>query len=331
MNLFWETRQLTQAREDHLTCFIAAALEVDAAFRTAYESRVLARLTTRGVIPQIAEVQTQVPFREQRCRPDMMLVLADGRHVLCEHKIDAPEGLQPTLEGDPGMQLERYLRLPGVHAVAYFRPALSAPAQGVLSHERYLRPDAAPHFLWRDLYEPLAHGEHALSKWLRDGFERLGFTPPVPHVGELWPDDTEQVKQNQSNFGKLWHRTRAYVDAHWNVSTGRRCELYLEPKGHTLVSRVYVSPLAQGGSLLRIRAETNDFDLAEVADRLKAAGAVLPVTPELNSGRLPNGRPFVDLLAPLHLVLGVGVDAMEHEARLFEQVVPAIDALGIDV
>ena len=56
-----------------------------------------------------------------------------------------------------------------------------------------------------------------------------------------------------------------------------------------------------------------------------------PVTPELNSGRLPNGRPFVDLLAPLHLVLGVGVDAMEHEARLFEQVVPAIDALGIDV
>ena len=147
MNLFWETRQLTQAREDHLTCFLAAALEADAAFRTAYESSVLARLATRGVIPQIASVQTQIPFPEQRCRPDMMLVLADGRHVLCEHKIDAPEGLQPAPEGDPVMQLERYLELPGVHAVAYFRPALSAPAQGVLSHERYLRPDTAPHFL----------------------------------------------------------------------------------------------------------------------------------------------------------------------------------------
>lgn len=35
MNLFWETRKLTQAREDHLTCFVAAALETDPAFRRA--------------------------------------------------------------------------------------------------------------------------------------------------------------------------------------------------------------------------------------------------------------------------------------------------------
>ena len=211
----------------------------------AYASSVLARLATRGVIPQIASVQTQAPFQVQRCRPDMMLVLADGRRVLCEHKIDAPEA--DAAVGARGRPWNAARALPQTtrrsRGRRTSRPALSAPAQGVLSHERYLRPDAAPHFLWRDLYEPLAHGEHALSKWLRDGFERLGFTPPVPHVGELWPDDTEQVKQNQSNFGKLWHRTRAYVDAHWNVSTGRRCELYLEPKGHTLVSRVLnVSP-----------------------------------------------------------------------------------------
>jgi hypothetical protein len=52
MNLFWETRRLTQAREDHLTCFIAAALEVDTAFRTAYESLVLRPLAIAGVTPQ---------------------------------------------------------------------------------------------------------------------------------------------------------------------------------------------------------------------------------------------------------------------------------------
>ena len=38
VNLFWETRKLTQAREDHLTSFIAAALEVDYSFRHGYES-----------------------------------------------------------------------------------------------------------------------------------------------------------------------------------------------------------------------------------------------------------------------------------------------------
>ena len=38
--LYW----LTQAREDHLTCVLAAALEVDASFRAAYESRVLGLL-----------------------------------------------------------------------------------------------------------------------------------------------------------------------------------------------------------------------------------------------------------------------------------------------
>ncbi len=138
----------------------------------------LRQLAIAGVTPQIASVQTQVPFPEQRCCPDMMLVLADKRRVLCEHKIDAPETPLSTPEGDPAMQLERYLELPDVDAVAYFRAALSAPARSILSHERYLRPESAPHFLWRDLYEPLAHGEHALSSWLREGFERLGFTPP---------------------------------------------------------------------------------------------------------------------------------------------------------
>jgi hypothetical protein len=37
MNLFWETRRLTKDhREDHLTCFLAAALEADDAFRHRY-------------------------------------------------------------------------------------------------------------------------------------------------------------------------------------------------------------------------------------------------------------------------------------------------------
>jgi hypothetical protein len=328
MNLFWDTRRLTQAREDHLTCFLAAALEVDTSFRAAYESRVLGPLAIDGVPPRIVSIRTQVSFAEQRCRPDMMLMLMDNRRVLCEHKIDAPETEQFSTAGDSALQLERYLELPGIHAVAYFRPSLLAPAAGVLSNVRYLHPEATPHFLWRDLYEPLALGNHVLSSWIRDGFERLGFTPPVPHVGELWPDESERVKQNQANFGKLWHKTRTHLHDSWKVSSGRRCELYLVPLRNAPVRSVYVSPLAQGGSLLRIRVEADDSAIERVSNTLKSVAPVLPVIPELTTGRLSSGRSFVDLLAPLHMILGVEADAAEHEERLFKQVVPAIDVLA---
>jgi hypothetical protein len=78
MNLFWDTRQLTQAQEDHLTCFLAACLEVDDAFRGAYEAQVLAPLAADGKTPQITSVETQPAFGEQHSRPDMMLVLHDA-------------------------------------------------------------------------------------------------------------------------------------------------------------------------------------------------------------------------------------------------------------
>src|SRR5215203_1509765 len=48
-NLFWQTRSLTQAREDHLTYFLESALECDAAFRECYQERVLQSLAAAGV------------------------------------------------------------------------------------------------------------------------------------------------------------------------------------------------------------------------------------------------------------------------------------------
>jgi len=331
VNLFWETRKLTQSREDHLTCFIAAALEVDDAFRLAYEKHVLAPLAADGAVPQIASVHTQVSFPEQHCCPDMMLVLADRRRVLCEHKIDAGETLLIEERKDPAKQLERYLEIPGIDAVAYFRSALSPPEEAVLSHPGYLRPAwGAAHFLWRDLYRPLMQGEHVLSAWLREGFERLGFTPPVPHIGALSPSEDEQVKENQRNFAKLWHATRSYVEPNWKVGTGSRCQLYLEPRGWSLASMVLLSPLSQGGSLLMVRAHAGDAGLARLRARLEAAAAALPVTPEVSVGRAQNGRMYVDVLASLQLVLGDEVTAEAQEARLFAQVVPLVDALLVD-
>lgn len=330
MNLFWETRHLTQAREDHLTCFIAAALECDPLFRSAYERSILEPLTVSGRAPSIASVSIQVAFADHRSQPDMVLNLSDGRRLICEHKIDATETVQLTEDGVTSLQLERYLALPGVDAVAYFRSSLKPPADAVLDHPKYLRPAAAPHFLWRDLYRPLVAGDQPISVWLRDGFERLGFTPPLPHIGRLWPDSEEAVKDNQRNFGKLWHSTRNHVSGFWKIETGSRCELYLTPKAQGLVNLASVSPLIQDGSLLRFRVLTELEAIDEVRRRLESVIPALPVQPDLVVGRRPNGTPSIDLLASLRLVLGHEADAGLQESRLFAQVVPLLDVLTSD-
>lgn len=66
MNLIWDTRPLTQAREDRLTCFGAARLKADDAFRAVHEAKVLASLTIDGKTPTIATIATQATFAEQQ-------------------------------------------------------------------------------------------------------------------------------------------------------------------------------------------------------------------------------------------------------------------------
>lgn len=327
VNLFWNTRRLTQMREDHLTCFLAAALEVDADFRSAYEHRVFSSLATGDEIPRIVRVEIQPEFREPNCRPDMLLGLSDGRVIVCEHKLDAPETEHVEDDGEVKMQIERYLSLK-VQGVAYFRTFLADSAVQFMSHDHYLHPKSAPHFLWQDLYEPLSRGRHDITRWLHEGFGRLGFTPPVPHVGPLWPDDSPEVQDKQLNFGKLWKRTRLEAGPRWRVSTGRRCELALRPLSPSLVTRVYISPIAQRGTLLRFRAETETKEVRQVVfDRLQAIAQDLPVEPELVVGELHNGRQFIDLLTSLHTLLGQAVTPLIQEDRLFKQVVPVLDAL----
>jgi hypothetical protein len=326
-NLFWQTHSLTQAREDHLTYFLASALECDAVFRECYQERVLQSLAAAGVAPRIAHVQTQAVFAEQSCRPDLLLILSDGRRIACEHKLEAPETLLELDSGEIKRQLERYLEL-DIAGVAYFRPHLVTLSQKILQHPRYIRPASQPHFLWRDLYDSLSRGEHVVTQWLVDGFRRLGFTPAAPHVGPLAPDETEEVKENQRNFGKLWRSTRALASQDWKVETGRRCELYLRPLTPSeLCSQVYVSPLAQMGSLLRFRCHTIDAQIERVCEKLGGAVAEIPVSPELTTGRLRNGLPFVDVIVSLYTVLLGADEPEEQERRLLKQIAPLLEAL----
>lgn len=329
MNLFWESRHLTRQHEDHLTCFLAAALEVDADFRDAYGRYVFASLSAGGTIPRIIRVENQPNLPETKWRPDMLLGLSDGRVIICEHKLDAPETDFVADDGKVKKQIERYLSL-NVQGVAYFRTFFADSAAQFMSNDRYLHPESAPHFLWRDLYNPLSQGRHDLTRWLFDGFERLGFTPPVPHVGELWPDDSEEVQRNQRNFGKLWDRTSNRAREHWRVSTGRRCELVLlpRPRSSSIVNRVYISPIAQRGTLLRFRAETETIETRKVVyDKLQTIAGHLAVEPDLIYGKLQNGRHFVDLLTSLHTLFYEAVTPHTQEDRLFRQVVPALEAI----
>ena len=330
MNLFLDTRQLTQAREDHLTCFIAAALEVDADFRRAYESLVLARLASDGQAPTITAIETQTHFAEHRSVPDMVLTLADGRRVLCEHKLDAPETMQVTRDGRTVKQLERYLAIPGIAGLAYFRSAPVMVPDDVLANQFYLRPESAAHFVWHDLYAALERGESDVVRWLVSGFERLGFTPPEPHVGELWPGDTEEVRENQRNFGKLWQKTRRHLETDWTVHQDQRgCELYANPKHGALATQVYVSPIAQGGSLLRTRIDTDAESLDAAQRRIDAVTGTLPAEPETSVIKKPGGRVFIDLLAPLRIILADADTVSLQEERLYAQVVPLVDALTL--
>lgn len=328
MDLFWETRRLTQLREDHLTCFLAAALEVDLGFRRAYGARVLAPLAEAGAAPDIKAVRSQVEFEEARSRPDLVIDLEDGRRIICEHKLGAPETLQISAEGESLKQLERYLELPGVDYLAYFRSSIAPPSPQVLGHPKYLRPSHAPHFLWRDLYPALERCDHQVTHWLRQGFERLGFTPPHPHIGDLWPDDTELVRRNQSNFGKLWDNTRAALQDSFRFEVGRRCELYFAPAWPSLISSAHATPLAQEGTLLRCRIVPKPGREAEARARLDRIAPMLPVAPDITENRSSSGEPCIDLLVSLRAVLGIGDDAGVFSERLKLQVAPLLSAMS---
>lgn len=330
MDLFWETRRLTQAREDHLTCFLAAALEADEAFRRAYGQHILVPIAVHGETPAIASVATQVEFTAERCRPDMLLTLEDGRRIVCEHKLDAPETPAPTEDGERLGQLERYLELPGIAFVAYFRTSPAPLAREVLAHGRYLRPAGAAHFVWRDLYSALEAGSHDITRWLRRGFDRLGFTPPHPHLGELWPDDTEAVEQNQANFGKLWDATRGSLEAAYRITVGRRCELWFAPLGPSLIAQAHASPIAQGGTLLRCRFVPNSGCAGLVMRRLQAIAASLPVPSEIVESKASDGTQAIDLLVSLRELFGTSSDPSEQAAILHRQVVPPFLAMELD-
>ena len=325
-NLFWQTRKLTYEREDHLTYFVAAALESDAQFRRAYERVVLERVNRGGLPPAIQRVHAQFAFPGRRCCVDLLLELKGGKTVACEHKIDAAETTQLNPEtGKMRKQLERYLEVP-VDGVAYFRPGPAKLPDDIVRHRKYIHPRGREHFLWRDIYSALDAGEEVVTRWLCESFSTLGFTPPVSHVGELFHADPEEAKRNQQNFGKLWDSTRDHANERWDVSIDSRSGLYCYPRRPARCLWAQVSPVPPTGSLLRFRCVTTEERHRSVCDRLTRHAARLPVSVRVESGTRA-GRRFVHVFTSLHNLLEGAGSGEEQEQLLYDQVVPLLDAL----
>jgi hypothetical protein len=263
MNLFLSTQKLTDQREDHLTEFFAAALTISEPLRRNFYELAIApyaRLKKWGD-SQILSVETQACYDGTNCRPDLRFQLSDGRKILCENKLNAPE--TPGSEADDRLQLERYLDLPEIDGLLYIRSGIHPPGEKVLSHPKYIRPVARQHFLWRDFYPIFDGVTDPLLVWIRDGFEHLGFVPPHPSCLSM------ENEAGLRDFAKLWGTTRSCASKlGWDSETNKFAQLYLNSTKQSAVEAILVQPTPRG-FLIRIspgdgRAETC-FSLARHA------------------------------------------------------------------
>jgi len=184
-------------------------------------------------------------------------VLEDGKHVACEHKIDAGETLG-TAEDEGRGQLDRYRELP-VHAIAYVRADSKDVDDVILRDERYIRPKSpAIHFRWRDFYPAFEAASTDLASDLKQAFFKMGYTPPHAHVGELSYLDDPEAREKRREFAKLWDGTRAIAkEFGWKVGSGSQCQLYFTDRPVSAAKQVLVDPIPNNGATLRMRFTAN--------------------------------------------------------------------------
>lgn len=345
-NLFLATRAGAASRENHLTEFVASALRRSECFRTAYAQMVLAeRFGSRAVLAADG-IDTQAYYKGLGT-PDLRLRLADGTVVLCEHKIDAEETtvVVPTSGGtaeirladnnapDVKKQLRRYLDVPGVEAVVYFRDMWKRVDDDVRSDPRFLRPAGRDHFIWRDLHPALTECRDTdlVVDWLCEAFEVLGWLAPHPEIGAL-EGDAADVRKNQESFAALWGRTRAIAaELGWTgIHAGSRIELYLEKNTRSLAEGVWISPSLR--NRFRIRFTPRQDRLDSIFTLLSQAAEHLDPQPLVEIVAVPRklgATRVVELSSSLAKILGNASDPPDMEERLSAYVSKALQPVQV--
>lgn len=314
MSLFRNTQKLTQAREDHLTEFLAACLNSSEQFRLAFVRQVLGDQCAKTLL----SVETQCAY--PNCRPDMKLTFDDGSVFLCENKLDAME-TEGNVDTDFMPQLERYLQL-DVDGVLYIRTSLKAPSAAVLNHPRYVKPQKRQHFLWRDFYELLNDDRNPLVQELKLGFEYMGFVPPNPTIGDL---SRQAPRKQRENFSQFWLQTTVNAqELGWHVSAGDIVERYFSHKNAKLASSVYVNPIQPERFLVRFTANQNkQEDIYRAVKEL--ASEIEPSIYKRTVKRARDNAEVVDIQFPISAILPNSLSTAEAiEQRLNKFMLPLL-------
>ena len=313
-NPFVRTRSMCSGQEeDHLTEFVAAALDTCEQFRVAYGNFLLSEYASQrgwGAL-RIDSMQTQVDYGGNI--PDLVLGAFDGQgqhhRIAIEHKIFAKESRrsrrakdskgEATEESITG-QLERYLNLPEIDGVAYIRVWPQALEASLLQHPKYIRPRAGKgmHFLWWHFYPILKEASQfsPVVAWLREGFELDGLTPPLNHIPPLYvPDNPDQEIANRGEFAKLMELAAARAaEAGWRPNFDRKgAELYFKTNLNSWANHILFSGI---GKPSEGRGRQNGLRIWVVPRQGKKAAALERLMPVLDSRSVPRGCELFQLL-----------------------------------
>lgn len=231
-------------RENFLTACFAGALAASTALRRRTAARLVGGATWKGHRLSASSILVGTQVRHERPRQgdertsiiDLELEV-NGRHRIgVEVKLAAPEGVDP----DGRRQLERYLALPELDAVAYLtRDETGVPPSVLASASRrgrYLVPRGTDgrmlrqHFLWADVLldvEVLSRGRHAspfltaLKKLLED----MEVQPVHPLVGDLGGGRAitqvpRAVQANRKQLQEAMLVVRDKLGTGWKSTTG---------------------------------------------------------------------------------------------------------------
>jgi hypothetical protein len=152
---------------------------------------------------------------------------------------------------------------------------------------------------------------------------KLKAAPASPRVSPMLPGRTYDAD-------RVWEAICEDLGADYLLETVNGLEFRLTPLQQGLMKRAYISPLAQNGTALHLRIETDETGFDRMRARLECLICRLPVPPKATFERHPGGAIYFDLLTPLDLLLETGADAIEQEQRLYQQVVPVFGLLSID-
>lgn len=306
---------------------------------------------SRAVIDVLIQQTETAPRRSARhhYRLDLVLVVNHHYRIAVEIKLYAAEGVDESGK----RQLDHYLRLAHIDAVAYLTATVISISARAARHSHYLMPrdrhggSTRSHFLWSDLYpviSALSFGRHAapLVGALRGFLEWLGLRPVHPLIGELggtvaFTEVAPNVRRNRERIqAAMGQVQRVMREARWETAEVRNNgTLYTWPSiWPSPVYRFWLSPGILPGSF-RIWLELSTVKVRTALETKLAPALTASLKerfgrdlfPVVRTVRERTRRPSIDIRLPYQTLLA-GLRAPEGVGH---RLAAAVDAFRCTV